>query len=149
MEINIEDYLDRDELVKIAREAAKERIEYGINHISIETLISLIGHAEIKKMVDEKIPNFKDQISNKIQECINNLSEYSVFSKGSEEFHSEPTAGYKLLVQSVEDKKDLIDKKVEGFIGNLTTYNIKEALENACMDAISEVFDRNNKNEEE
>lgn len=49
MEINIEDYLDRDELVRIAREAAEERIEYGINHISIETLISLIGHEEIKK----------------------------------------------------------------------------------------------------
>lgn len=102
-----------------------------------------------KKMVDEKIPNFKDQISNKIQECINNLSEYSVFSKGSEEFHSEATAGYKLLVQSVEDNKDLIDKKVKEFIGNLTTYNIEEVLENACMDAITKALDRNNKKGDE
>lgn len=149
MEIDIEDYLDRDEFVEIAKEAAKERIEYGINHMDIGTLISLIGYKEIKDIVDEEIPDFKDQISNKIQECINNLSEYSIFSAGNKEYGCEETYGHKLLIQSVEDNKDLIDKKVKEFIGNLDTYFIQETLETACMDAITEVFDRNNKNKEE
>ena len=129
MEINIEDYLDRDEI----KDIIKNQIRYIVER-DAERLLTNSAYYVVFKAVDEALDNSaKEFIKAKAIAIINDLSEYSVFRK-KDAWEKEDSIAYQVLQEAMNENKDLIKQKVREAIENR---DYEKDIQNS-MDYISE-----------
>lgn len=114
MEINIEDYLSKEEIKEICTDEVKRHIRDVIGNISVgpdrsSVLIAKLAKNLAKEGVQEIIPNFKELINAQIESEIKKitLSDFFVSSFG----WSNP--GNKILNGVLSNNKELLDAKVK------------------------------------
>ena len=114
MEINIEDYLSKEEMKEICTDEVKRHIRDVIGNISVgpdrsSVLIAKLAKNLAKEGVQEIIPNFKELINAQIESEIKKitLSDFFVSSFG----WSNP--GNKILNGVLSNNKELLDAKVK------------------------------------
>lgn len=78
MEVNIMDYLSKEEIRECIEEELKKQISNYINKIGIDTFISNISYINVFNKIDEEIPDFEIKIKEKVKNIIENLSDYIV-----------------------------------------------------------------------
>lgn len=129
MEINVEDYLDRDEI----KDIIKNQIRYIVER-DAERLLTNSAYYVVFKAVDEALDNSaKEFIKAKAIAIINELSEYSVFRK-KDAWEKEDSIAYQILQEAMNENKDLIKQKVREAIENR---DYERDIQNS-MDYISE-----------
>ena len=129
MEINVEDYLDRDEI----KDIIKNQIRYIVER-DAERLLTNSAYYVVFKAVDEALDNSaKEFIKAKAIAIINELSEYSVFKK-KDAWETEDSIAYQVLQEAMNENKDLIKQKVREAIENR---DYEKDIQNS-MDYISE-----------
>lgn len=129
MEINVEDYLDRDEI----KDIIKNQIRYIVER-DAERLLTNSAYYVVFKAVDEALDNSaKELIKAKAIAIINDLSEYSVFKK-KDAWETEDSIAYQVLQEAMNENKDLIKQKVREAIENR---DYEKDIQNS-MDYISE-----------
>ena len=129
MEINIEDYLDRDEI----KDIIKHEIRYIVER-DAERLLTNSAYYVVFKAVDEALDNnAKELIKQKAIEVINNLSEFSVFRK-RDTWDRENSIAYDILQEAIKENSNLIKQKVREAIENR---DYERDIQNS-MDYISE-----------
>lgn len=127
--INIEDYLDRDEI----KDIIKNQIRYIVER-DAERLLTNSAYYVVFKAVDEALDNnAKELIKQKAIEVINNLSEFSVFRK-RDTWDRENSIAYDILQEAVKENSNLIKQKVREAIENR---DYERDIQNS-MDYISE-----------
>lgn len=113
MEINVEDYLDRDEI----KDIIKNQISYIVGK-DAERLLTNSAYYVVFKAIDEALDNSaKEFIKAKAIAIINELSEYSVFKK-KDAWGKEDSIAYQTLQEAMNENKDLIRQKVREAIKN-------------------------------
>lgn len=129
MEINVEDYLDRDEI----KDIIKDQIRYIVER-DVERLLTNSAYYVVFKAVDEALDNSaKEFIKEKAIAIINDLSEYCVFRK-KDDWEKEDSIAYQVLQEAMNENKDLIKQKVREAIENR---DYERDIQNS-MDYISE-----------
>lgn len=129
MEINVEDYLDRDEI----KDIIKNQIRYIVER-DAERLLTNSAYYVVFKAVDEALDNSaKELIKAKAIAIINDLSEYSVFKK-KDAWETDDSIAYQVLQEAMNENKDLIKQKVREAIENR---DYEKDIQNS-MDYISE-----------
>ncbi len=129
MEINVEDYLDRDEI----KDIIKNQIRYIVER-DAERLLTNSAYYVVFKAVDEALDNSaKEFIKAKAIAVINDLSEYCVFRK-KDAWEKEDSIAYQILQEAMNENKDLIKQKVREAIENR---DYERDIQNS-MDYISE-----------
>ena len=114
IEINIEDYLSKEEITKIVIEEVKRHVRSVIGDVSVgpdksSVLIRQLAKNLARNEVQEIIPNFKELINAQIESEIKKitLSDFFISSFG----WSNP--GNKILNGVLSDNKELLDAKVK------------------------------------
>ena len=114
MEINIEDYLSKEDIKEIVIDEVKKHVRSVIGNVSVgpdksSVLIGQLAKNLAKEGVQEIIPNFKELINAQIESEIKKitLSDFFVSSLG----WSNP--GNKILNGVLSNNKELLDAKVK------------------------------------
>lgn len=113
MEIQIEKYLNDDEIKEIIKDTIKNHVRslIGTNKLNISLLAKIFAKNEIQNL----IPNFKNMINDHIQEQIKTitLSDFFSYSLG---WKSE---GNKIFNSVLSDNKELINIKIKELFSSL------------------------------
>ena len=118
MNIEITDYLSEQQNNDIIAQAIKDKCKVYLEN-NFERLLSNAAYHVVWKSVDEVIDGtFKEQLEECVQKQMSNFSEFNLFQK-PDAWSRETNSAYKLLIQSVENNKHLIDGRVREVISNL------------------------------
>ncbi len=114
MEINIEDYLSKEDIKEIVIDEVKRHVRNVIGNVSVSSdkssvLISQLAKNLAKEGVQEIIPNFKELINSQIESEIKKITLSDFFVSSFE--WSNP--GNKILNGVLSDNKELLDAKVK------------------------------------
>lgn len=140
MEININDYLDEEELKDIAREEFRsEARRHFENEKEISRIISNLGYKVIFDEIDRIIgDDTKKLIAKQVPKTIGekDLSFY-IFREGDN--WKKPSLGYELLEQAVKDNQHIITEKVKSVLEKADDEKQYEIMRNVTDD-ITETF---------
>jgi uncharacterized protein YbcC (UPF0753/DUF2309 family) len=118
MNIEISDYMSESEIKAIMAEAVKDKCKSYIDS-NFERMVNNAAYHVIWKSVDEVIDGtFKEQLEHAVQKQMKSFSEFNLFQK-PDAWSRETNSAYKLLMQSVENNKHLIDERVKEIVVNL------------------------------
>lgn len=138
IKINIEDYLNHDEIKNII----KHEIRYIVER-DAERLLTNSAYYVVFKAVDEALDNnAKELIKQKAIEVINNLSEFSVFRK-RDTWERENSIAYDILQEAVKENSNLIKQKIREIIENRDyEEDIKNAIDYYFAEGLMEIIKR-------
>lgn len=118
MNIEINDYLSEDEIKYILTKAVEDKCKSYLEG-NFERMVNNAAYHVIWKSVDVVIDGtFKEQLEQCVQKQMSNFSEFNLFQK-PDAWSRETNSAYKLLMQSVENNKHLIDERVKEVVSNL------------------------------
>lgn len=118
MDIKLEDYLTEEEIKDTLRQALRDKCENYVAH-NFERMVSNAAYHVVWESVDEVIDGtFKQQLEDNVQKVMKNFNEFNLFRK-PDAWDREPNSAYKLLMESVQNNKHLIDERVQGVIKGL------------------------------
>ena len=84
MDIKIEDYLSKEEIKEICKDALYRKIREDMRRLNVNDIIANISYAEVAAMVDAYVGEddfCKKEIPKKVHKVIDELSTYTVFRK--------------------------------------------------------------------
>lgn len=118
MNIKLEDYLTGDEIKEVLRQSLREKYDSYLED-NFERMVSNAAYKVVWESVDEVIDGtFKQQLEDNVKKQMKNFNEFNLFRK-PDAWDREPNNAYKLLMESVQNNKHLIDERVQEVIKGL------------------------------
>lgn len=140
MEINIEDYINEDEMKRIVENEFRDRIRRYFLENKLSDLIYSLCNKEICKTIEEEIPNFKEEIKQRISPIIKSVGKYEVFQRKDNFIYSEDSLGQKMLEEITKENKDILEQKVKNIFLELSKEDIAAEIECIITDKIENMF---------
>jgi hypothetical protein len=132
IKINVEDYLDKEEI--------KELISYEISKSAkndAERILSNTAYGVVFDAVDKALDNkAKDIIKEKVLDCINNLSEFDVFRRANA-WDKESSVGQEIVDNALVDNTSEIYGRVKSAIDSI---NIEGKIEEKIEDSLEDIL---------
>jgi hypothetical protein len=132
MQITIEDYLDKDDIVEIIRYRLDDVIRKDSERILSNTAYAIVFEA-VDKALDNKA---KDIIKEKVLDCINNLSEFDVFRRANA-WDKESSVGQEIVDKALVDNTSEIYGRVKSAIDSI---NIEGKIEEKIEDSLEDIL---------
>lgn len=130
MEINIEDYINEDEMKRIVEEEFRDRIGRYFLGNKLSDLIYSLCNKELYGIIEEEIPNFKKEIKAAIPSAIKNVNKFDIFRSKDELIYSRDSLGQQILEKTIRDNKDMLEQKVKNIFSELSKEDIADEIEN-------------------
>ncbi len=141
MIINIENYLSDEEIKEIIKEELREKIKDMFkNERETSRIITNLGYYNTFKIIESEVPNFKEMIKNKTKKICQEIDRYCVFREKEDYIRQEDSLAQKYLNASVEENKELINRKVIEIINGLKQQDIADEICNIIEDKIYNLF---------
>ena len=117
-DLKFEDYLSEDEIKTIMQEALRDKINSYLGK-DFERMLNNAAYYTMWKEVDSVIDGtFKSQLEKNVQKQMVSFTEFNLFQK-PDAWSRETNSAYKLLMQSIENNKHLLDERVKEVVNNL------------------------------
>ena len=141
IEINVEDYLDTDEVTSIISDEVRNQVSKHLDtENNIKRIVSNMAYDTVYKLVDDTFDESLSSIlTEKVTSIISNLSESTIF-KVPNAWDREPNHPHKVLQQAIADNTQKIRDVVSEQIPELTRVRLKENLSDHIREAISETL---------
>lgn len=139
MDIKIEDYLDRDEIKEVCKDALYQKIREDMHGINVNDIIANISHSEVAAMVDTYVGEddfCKKMIPQKVRDVIDGLSSFTVFRK-ADAWERENSVAYDILDEECRNARPLIRQRVEQIIDE---YEFPQLERDEIMYTIADVL---------
>lgn len=144
MEINIEDYLSKDEIKEICKDYVKDLL-YSRNENHKERVLMNMAYQAAFSIIDDCLDEEDKQlIKEKVFKIINDPTSYSIFRK-KDVWGMEDSEAYIEVKKAVEEYKPLINKLVKkaimekDYISELDSNYIGECLIKALKKGLNEI----------
>ena len=115
--LNIEDYLDHDEIKEMVRDATGRAITEKINRvlgaIGIQDIVYNVARHIVIQILEEQEIDLHQKIAEKTLECVDDLSLYNIFRNNSD---GNKSKGQQVLDECVEEARPKIQEKVDEII---------------------------------
>lgn len=141
IKVNIEEYLDEDELKAIA----KDQFIYMLSaHLkdekSVERILSNLCYQMVYDKVDEVAGvTMEEYLPKKVEKIIRNLTNFHLFNK-PDAWSKETNSGYQILEKTLIDNKDLISQRVVESCKNAPDDFFYELSSEAILHVIKKTF---------
>lgn len=143
MDINIEDYLSDNEIKSIVEEEFRNKIKNMFStEKEISRIITNLGYYNTFKIIEEEVPNFKNNIKEQTKKQCENISSYCVFRE--KDSYSNESLGQKYLEEAIENNKEIINKKVVEIMNDLSKEDIANEICSVLEDKIDNLFTNKN-----
>lgn len=117
MEINITDYLDKEEIKEIVSDELRQQIKLHFkNEENAKRLLSNLAYEIVTEEVNKIVPNYEETLIAKVAELINKKDlTYHIFDFDTYGGGKARSLGARILEQTVRENTELIKSKmVEG-----------------------------------
>ena len=132
-------YLSEDEMHEIAKQEFRDVIRRK-SIKDLERIISNSAYQVIWSAVDESLDNQAiDQLKQKVIAIISDMSEFNVFSKPNAWDRLENNA-YGILLQTVRDNTEVLDKKVKDQINTLSKTQISKIVAEVMKEKVGKAL---------
>lgn len=139
MDIKIEDYLDREEIKEVCKDALYQKIREDMRGLNVNDIIANISHGEVAAMVDTYVGEddfCKKMIPQKVRDVIDGLSSFTVFRK-ADAWERENSVAYDILDEECRNARPLIRQRVEQIIDE---YEFPQLERDEIMYTIADVL---------
>lgn len=140
MEINIEDYINEDEMKRIVENEFRDRIRRYFLENKLSDLIYSLCNKEICGIIEEEIPNFKEEIKAAIPSTIEDVNKFDIFRSKDEFMYSRDSLGQQILEKTIKDNEDMLEQKVKNIFSELSKEDIAAEIEEIITDKIDKMF---------
>lgn len=141
MNINIERYLNDDEIKLIVKEEFRNKVQENLRRNGVTTWIANLGYQNVLEIINTEIPEYESLVKEKTKEAIEGLTSYSVFRKKGL-IDDEDSLGQKYLEQAVENNKEIINQKIINIFNELAEEDIFYEIENIISEKIENIFSK-------
>lgn len=144
MEINIVDYLSKQEIKEIAQDEVRVQIrEHFKNEENAKRLLSNLAYHIVTEEVDKIVPNYEQELIRKVAELINKKDlSYHLFDFDTYGGGKARSLGAKYIEETVRENQQLIkDKVVEGIQNKNYSEEALLRLENLSENFTSNIYD--------
>ena len=139
MDIKIEDYLDREEIKEVCKDALYQKIREDMRGLNVNDIIANISHSEVAAMVDTYVGEddfCKEMIPKKVRDVIDGLSSFTVFRK-ADAWERKNSVAYDLLEEECRNVRPLIRQRVEQIVND---YKFPQLERDEIMYTIADVL---------
>lgn len=139
MDIKIEDYLDREEIKEVCKDALYQKIREDMRGLNVNDIIANISHSEVAAMVDTYVGEddfCRREIPQKVCEAIASISAFTVFRK-ADVWERKNSVAYDILEEECRASRPLIKARVEQIINE---YNFPQLERDEIMYTIADVL---------
>ena len=139
MDIKIEDYLDREEIKEVCKDALYQKIREDMRGLNVNDIIANISHSEVAAMVDTYVGEddfCKKEIPKKVHRIIDELSTYTVFRK-ADAWERKNSITYDIMEEECRASRPLIKARVEQIINE---YKFPQLERDEIMYTIADVL---------
>lgn len=140
MEINIEDYMNEDEMKMIVENEFHERVNKYFLENKLSDLIYSLCNKEICGIIEEEIPNFEEEIKSAIPSVIERISTFDIFKSKDDFMNSKDSIGQRILEREVMANRGIIEQKVKNIFSELSKEDIAAEIECIITDKIENMF---------
>lgn len=140
MEINIEDYINEDEMKRIVENEFRDRISRYFLGNKLSDLIYSLCNKELCGIIEEEIPNFKKEIKAAIPSAIKYVNKFDIFRSKDEYIYSRDSLGQKILEEVIKENKDMLEQKVKNIFSELSKEDIAAEIVGIITDKIDNLF---------
>lgn len=140
MEINIEDYMDEDEMKMIVENEFHERVNKYFLENKLSDLIYSLCNKEIYRIIEEEIPNFEEEIKSAIPSVIEGINTFDIFKSKDDFMNSKDSIGQRILEREVMANRGIIEQKVKNIFSELSKEDIAAEIECIITDKIDNLF---------
>ena len=140
MEINIEDYINEDKMVIIVENEFRDRVRKYFLENKLSDLIYSLCNKEIYKIIEEEVPNFREEIKQRIRPAIESMSRYDIFRSKDDFIYSKNSLGQEILEEIIKNNRDILEQKVKNIFSELSKENIAAEIECIITDKIENMF---------
>lgn len=136
IEININDYLDKEDVAEICRNEVKNGVRSMLaKENDLHRFLENSSYRFVWAAVEELCPdNMMDMITAKIPEIVNGLTAFSVFRE--KDTWRCGSKGQELLEQAIVNAEPQIKERVQQLIGQIDLYMIRDILTEQIDNAI-------------
>ena len=139
MDIKIEDYLSKEEIKEICKDAMYQKIREDMHNLNVNDIIANISNAEVEAMVDTYVGEddfCKREIPKKVHRVIDELSTYTVFRE-ADAWERKNSIAYDIMQEECRASRPLIKARVEQIINE---YNFPQLERDEIMYTIADVL---------
>lgn len=139
MDIKIEDYLDREEIKEVCKDALYQKIREDMRGLNVNDIIANISHSEVAAMVDTYVGEddfCKKTIPQKVRDVIEGLSSFTVFRK-ADAWERKNSVAYDILEEECRNARPLIRQRVEQIVNE---YKFPQLERDEIMYTIADVL---------
>lgn len=140
MEINIEDYMNEDEMKIIVENEFRDRIREYFLENKLSDLIYSLCNKEIYRIIEEEISDFEEEIKKTIPSVIERISAFDIFKSKDDFMNSKDSIGQRILERAVMKNRDMIEQKVKNIFSELSKEDIAAEIECIITDKIENMF---------
>jgi len=137
----IEQYLSDEEKKDIALRVFEEKLRTSFNTTEAERVVTNMAYKLAEKLVSDNIgEQFQEAIEDKLPEIINDLSSYTVFSRGDNygAFRKEPTLAWKIVDDWVKKNNAQIEDRVKAIVDGIDKATLRDEISTAIYKAVVE-----------
>lgn len=139
MDIKIEDYLDREEIKEVCKDALYQKIREDMRGLNVNDIIANISYSEVAAMVDTYVGEddfCKKTIPQKVRDVIEGLSSFTVFRK-ADVWERPNSVAYDILEEECRNARPLIRQRVEQIVNE---YKFPQLERDEIMYTIADVL---------
>ena len=139
MDIKIEDYLSKEEIKEICKDAMYQKIREDMHNLNVNDIVANISYAEVAAMVDTYVGEddfCKREIPRKVREVIEGLSSFEVFRK-ADAWERKSSIAYDIMQEECRASRPLIKARVEQIINE---YKFPQLERDEIMYTIADVL---------
>lgn len=139
MDIKIEDYLTKEEIVEICKEVLYRKIREDMRGLNVNDIIGNISYSEVAAMVDAYVGEddfCRREIPKKVCEAITSISAFTVFRK-ADVWERKNSVAYDILEEECRNARPLIRQRVEQIVNE---YKFPQLERDEIMYTIADVL---------
>lgn len=139
MDIKIEDYLSKEEIKEICKDALYQKIREDMRNLNVNDIVANISYAEVAAMVDTYVGEddfCKREIPHKVRDVIDGMSTFTVFQK-ADEWGRKNSIAYDIMQEECRASRPLIKARVEQIINE---YKFPQLERDEIMYTIADVL---------
>ena len=139
MDIKIENYLNKEEIKEICKDALYQKIREDMRNLNVNDIIANVSYAEVAAMVDTYVGEddfCKKEIPKKVHRVIDELSTYTVFRK-ADAWERKNSIAYDIMEEECRASRPLIKARVEQIINE---YSFPQFERDEIMYTIADVL---------
>jgi hypothetical protein len=138
MEINIEDYLSKDEIRGIVKDEFADALRKKFSDDeNMERILSNTAYTMLQDEIENVVPSFKNVIKDKVRKVVTSLSSYRYLVFVDNMF-GKKSLGTKYLEEAINENKDEIQKQV---IKSIKEHNYTEEVSNELLHVVDNLTD--------